>query len=130
MKCNKTMKKILVKYKGIEFEARQCPKCKEKYELSKDMARDLGVPLDSLSQFYRPKGCRQCFNTGYLGRMGVAEVLFLSPNIKNLILSRTQEHQITQEGCKEGMKTLRDNALNLAQGGFTSLEEVLRVTAA
>jgi len=109
---------------------RLCPKCKEKYELPKDTARNLQISFPSPLHLYRPKGCRYCFNTGYSGRMGIVEVLFLSPNIKNLILSRTQEHQITQEACKEGMKTLRENAISLAQDGLTSLEEVLRVTAA
>ena len=111
--------------------ARQlCPKCKEKYAISADMAKNVGITLTpSGRSFYRPKGCRHCFNTGYSGRVGIAEVLYLSANIKNLILSGAQEQQIKQAACQEGMNTLRENALDLARQGAISLEEVLRVTA-
>ncbi|MBL7081204.1 MAG: Flp pilus assembly complex ATPase component TadA [Candidatus Omnitrophica bacterium] len=109
---------------------RLCPKCKEGYKLPEDVAKNLQIPITVPPLFYRPKGCRHCFNTGYSGRMGIAEVLFPSANIKDLILSQAQEHQIEQTACNEGMKTLRQNALNLAYEGLISLEEVLRVTSA
>jgi type IV pilus assembly protein PilB len=107
-----------------------CPKCKEKYELHKDIAKNLEISATPHPVFYRPKGCKYCFKTGYSGRLGIAEVLFLSPDIKNLILSGAQELQIKQVACNEGMKTLRENAIALALSGSTSIEEVLRVTAA
>jgi type IV pilus assembly protein PilB len=105
-----------------------CTKCKEGYELTKDTAGNLGVSLESSPTVYRPKGCRQCLNTGYSGRLGIAEVLFLSAKIKNLILSGAEEYQIRQTACQEQMRTLRENAIALALTGSTSIEEVLRVT--
>ncbi|MGD9015042.1 MAG: ATPase, T2SS/T4P/T4SS family [Candidatus Omnitrophota bacterium] len=105
-----------------------CPKCREKYTLSKDMAENLGISSQPLPTGYRAKGCRHCFNTGYSGRLGIAEVLFLSSKIKDLILSGAEETQIRQAACQEGMKTLRDNAIALALAGLSSLEEVIRVT--
>ncbi len=107
---------------------RLCPRCKQRYDIPKDIAKNLEISSAS-GDFCRPKGCRHCANTGYLGRSGIAEVLFLSPSIKELILSNAQEYQIKQAACTEGMKTLRDSALSLASQGVTSLEEVLRVTA-
>ncbi len=107
---------------------RLCPKCKKRYNLSTEVAKKLEISLTPSSLFYRPQGCRYCFNTGYSGRIGIAEVLFLSANIKNLILSKAQEHQIKQAACNEGMVVLRKSALDLAQKGLTSIEEVLRVT--
>jgi type IV pilus assembly protein PilB len=107
---------------------RLCPKCKEEYQLSKEVMKNLGISPPH-AKFYRPKGCKQCFNTGHSGRLGIAEVLLLSPKIKSLILSGAEEHQIKQAACEEGMVTLRDNALELAKQGLISLEEVLRVTA-
>ncbi len=107
---------------------RLCPRCKERYDIPKDTAKNLEISSAS-GDFYRPKGCRHCANTGYLGRLGIAEVLFLSPSIKELILSNAQEYQIKQAARSEGMKTLRESALSLASEGVTSLEEVLRVTA-
>ncbi len=109
---------------------RLCPKCKERYELNKEMIKRLDLSGVSHSAFYRPLGCKYCFKTGYSGRLGIAEVLLLSSDIKNLILSGAEELQIKQLACREGMKTLRENALALALQGETSLEEVLRVTAA
>lgn len=106
-----------------------CPKCKEKYELTKDAAKNLKLPLKSTPIFYRASGCKYCFNTGYSGRLGTAEILILSPSIKDLILSRAEEHVIRQTARKESMSTLRENALSLAVSGLTSLEEVLRLTA-
>ncbi|MFH1339035.1 MAG: ATPase, T2SS/T4P/T4SS family [Candidatus Omnitrophota bacterium] len=107
---------------------RLCPDCKEEYDIPKDIAKNLEISAAS-GNFYRPKGCRKCANSGYSGRLGIAEVLFLSPRIKELILSDAQEYQIKQTAQAEGMKALRENALSLASGGMTSLEEVLRVTA-
>lgn len=107
---------------------RLCPRCKERYDIPKDIAKNLEISSAS-GDFYHPKGCKHCANTGYLGRLGIAEVLFLSPSIKELILSNAQEYQIKQAACAEGMKTLRESALSLASEGVTSLEEVLRVTA-
>ncbi|MFC1658573.1 GspE/PulE family protein [Candidatus Omnitrophota bacterium] len=107
-----------------------CAKCKEEYKLTREMSQGLGIPSAQQPAFYRPKGCKHCFNTGYAGRMGIAEVLFLSPKIKELILSGAEEQEIKQTACSEGMKTLRDNAVTLAAEGMTSVEEVLRVTAA
>jgi type II secretory ATPase GspE/PulE/Tfp pilus assembly ATPase PilB-like protein len=106
-----------------------CAKCKEKYKLTNELAENLEIPTAPPPMFYRPKGCRHCFNTGYSGRLGIAEVLFLSANIKDLILSGSEEQQIKKAACQEGMKTLRENAVALALEGLTSLEEVLRVTA-
>ena len=93
------------------------------------MAEEFEIASKSASIVYRAKGCRHCFNTGYSGRLGIAEVLFLSTNIKDLILTGAEEQQIKQAACQEEMKTLRDNAVILALDGLTSLEEVLRVTA-
>ncbi|MFH1678498.1 MAG: ATPase, T2SS/T4P/T4SS family [Candidatus Omnitrophota bacterium] len=107
-----------------------CPKCKEKYELPGDVAEKLEIPSLPPPVFYRSKGCKHCFNTGYSGRLGISELLFLSAKIRDLILSRAEENQIKQAGREEGMKTLRENALTLALNGLTSLEEILRVTAA
>ena len=106
-----------------------CSKCKEKYKITKEMADNLNIS-DSSNVFYRPCGCKHCFDTGYSGRIGIVEVLIPSANIKNLILARAQESQIKQASKNEGMTTLRDNALDLAREGQTSVAEVLRITAA
>jgi len=107
-----------------------CNNCKESYTLKQELAKELKINLSEEQVLYRPKGCKMCFNTGYLGRIGIAEVLTLSLGIKELILNRSQEHIIKKRACSEGMITLRQNAMNLACQGITSIDEVLRNTPA
>jgi len=109
-----------------------CPYCKESYIVKKELIDNLKIHTDSNKkpEFFRGKGCTQCFNSGYSGRLGIAEILILSSSLRELILDRPQEHFIKQQACKEGMKTLREEGIDMALKGLTSLEEVLRVTAA
>ena len=109
-----------------------CPDCKEKYELKEDIALKLKLIVREKKEpyiFFRPKGCGKCFHTGYRGRVVLAEVLVLSPKIKELIFSRAQEHAIKQAARAEGMQTLREDGLFKVRGGMISLEELLRVSA-
>jgi type IV pilus assembly protein PilB len=112
---------------------RICPHCKEAYHLSEEITKRVGMtnlPQGKETVFYRGKGCRYCFNTGYSGRVGIAEVLPLSPKIKELILARADEAKIKSAARAESMQTLREEGLMKAIAGLTSIEEVIRVTAA
>jgi type II secretory ATPase GspE/PulE/Tfp pilus assembly ATPase PilB-like protein len=66
---------------------------------------------------------------GYMGRIGIAEVFLLSSAIRDLILSKAQEHIIKQKARAEGMRTLREDGLSQVLKGVTTIEEILRVTA-
>ncbi len=114
---------------GQRLVRKICPHCKEKYTLKKEIIESLKLELDSTSLF-KGKGCSQCFNTGYGGRLAISEVLVLSQKIRELILAHAQEHAIKQQARLEGMKTLREEGIKAVLQGLTSLEEVLRVTAA
>ena len=107
-----------------------CQNCKEQLSISKDIIESL--KLDSYKikkvEFFRGRGCASCLNTGYSGRVGIAEVLLMTVAVRELILSRAQEHLIKQQARKEGMKTLREDGIESALKGLTTLEEVLRVT--
>jgi type IV pilus assembly protein PilB len=108
-----------------------CFYCKEQYVVEKEIMESLKLNTATAKEqvFFRGKGCPRCFNTGYSGRIGIAEVLLLSGKIRELILNRAQEHTIKQEARKEGMKTLREEGLEAALKGVTTLEEIIRVTA-
>ncbi len=107
-----------------------CFYCKEKYTLEKEVADSLRLNTDIKKyEFFHGKGCAHCFNTGYSGRMGIAEILLLSAKIRELILNRAQEHIIKQEARKVGMRTLREEGMEQALKGITTLEEIMRVTA-
>lgn len=108
-----------------------CPTCKETYALKPEIMESLKLDVSKLGKlkFYRGKGCGDCFNTGYSGRTVIAEVLQLTPKIRELILSGSQEQFIKQQARLEGMKTLREDGIEAVLKGLTTLEEVLRVTA-
>jgi type II secretory ATPase GspE/PulE/Tfp pilus assembly ATPase PilB-like protein len=109
-----------------------CTYCKESHPIKKEIIDTLKLNIAGVkkAEFFRGRGCTRCFKTGYSGRIGIAEILLLSPQIRELILSRPQEYLIKQKACQEGMRTLRQEGLDAALDGLTTLEEVLRVTAA
>lgn len=109
-----------------------CPDCKEAYDLKPEIVKDLKLDIEKPKNvtLLRSRGCRRCLNTGYSGRMGIAEVLMATPSIKELIVKSAQEHVIKQKARAEGMRTLRQNCLELALKGVTTLEEVLKLTPA
>ncbi|MDD5595239.1 MAG: ATPase, T2SS/T4P/T4SS family [Candidatus Omnitrophica bacterium] len=105
-----------------------CGHCKEKYTLNKEIIENLKLKTNQ-TEFFKGRGCPQCLNTGYSGRVGIAEMLVLTPKIRDLILERAQEHVIKQQSRQEGLQTLREDGIAMALKGLTTLEEVLRVTA-
>lgn len=106
-----------------------CPSCKEEYELDKDTAAKLKIgPGKDKVTLYRGKGCASCLGSGYKGRIGLIEILMLTPKIKELILEGAQEHRIREEARREGMETLRENGMKNVMNGMTTLDEIIRVT--
>ncbi len=107
-----------------------CPVCKESYTVSPALKEKLKLK-ESVKEltFYRPRGCPKCNNIGYKGRIGVMEVLKITPKIKELILEKAPEVKIKNAARKEGMRTLRENGLAKVIRGVTSLEEILRTIA-
>ena len=77
---------------------------------------------------YRAKGCATCFNTGYLGRKAIYELLLIDDEIRQLIMKNTDSATLKAVAMQKGMRTLRqDGADNILQG-ITSVDEVVRVT--
>jgi type IV pilus assembly protein PilB len=127
-----------------------CPDCKEAYKLNKKELDELGkkVDFDSIvkslnknkkdlskeikkvedMEFYRGKGCKTCNEEGYKGRMGIYEVLEVTDEIKKLISQNVTAGEIEEKAIEEGMNTMMVDGFIKALEGFTSLEEVLRVT--
>lgn len=106
-----------------------CHNCKEPYELDSDVAEKIGIKSGGKKvTLYRGKGCGVCRNTGYKSRVGLIEVLTLTPKIKTLILESSQEYKIRDQARLEGMMTLRENGITLALEGITTIDEVVRVT--
>ncbi|MDD5396972.1 MAG: ATPase, T2SS/T4P/T4SS family [Candidatus Moranbacteria bacterium] len=79
-------------------------------------------------EFYRPKGCEQCNNEGYHGRLGIYEVLEMDETIGKLITSNASADDIENKARENGMRTMGEDGFIKAVSGITSIEEVMRVT--
>ena len=108
---------------------RICPKCKKSYEATAEEVSRLGLSTEHKHIFYRGEGCADCFNTGYRGRIGVFEILEITPEIRPLISRQAGRPAIEQElaSAHSEFKTLRENAIQLVEEGITTAEEVQRV---
>ena len=108
---------------------RICPKCKKSYEATEEEVRRLGLSTEHKHIFYRGEGCADCFNTGYRGRIGVFEILEITPEIRLLISQQAGRPAIEQElaSAHSEFRTLRENAIQLVEEGITTAEEVQRV---
>ena len=107
---------------------RLCPHCKRKrpaedYELE-FMGLDPAVPVD----IWEPVGCQSCNGTGYYGRIGVYEIMEVTRDLKRLINRRASAEELKQQALKDGMQTLRANAVKLVLSGTTSYTEILSVS--
>jgi general secretion pathway protein E len=107
-----------------------CPFCKEPFEMDPKELASLGLDLgrNGPVELHMGKGCMKCRGTGYLGRSGVYEVLPVTESIKKLITPESNVEAMLDMAKKEGMITLRENAVKKLLEGETSYQEVLRVT--
>ncbi len=113
-----------------------CVTCREKYvpvpEIVTDIKGVLGRLLDTqIAQgqmsLYRGKGCEECNGTGYLGRIGIYEVLILNEKIGRLILERETSEALERQAIEDGMITMKQDGYLKVVEGITTIEEVLRV---
>jgi len=107
-----------------------CPKCKETTKAPEDILEDMGVSPNEKSgaTFFKGKGCKFCNETGYYGREGIYEFLFLGDEIKELITRRASATEIKNKAVSLGMKTLLHCGWDKVKEGLTTPQEVIRVT--
>ncbi|ROQ21371.1 general secretion pathway protein E [Marinimicrobium koreense] len=106
-----------------------CPHCKEEGEISSEDWQQLVTPwkVSVPQRIYRPVGCLECRNTGYLGRQGLYEILLLSESVKDRIGTETSLGELRKQAMREGMRTLRLSGAQKVAAGLTTVEEVMRV---
>ena len=109
---------------------RLCPKCKTEETLTEAQLAEQGFPHDKLGeiQLFKAVGCEQCTG-GYKGRVGIYEVIKISPTIAAIIMEGGNSLDIATQCQKEGYNNLRQSGLIKAMNGMTSLKEVNRVTS-
>jgi len=109
-----------------------CPHCKKPMPLEEDenaQWNELVAPwkANPPAQIHQPEGCLECRMTGYKGRVGIYEILLMSPELRKLVTPTTDIAPLREQASKEGMKPLRISGALKVANGLTTLEEVVRV---
>jgi type IV pilus assembly protein PilB len=108
-----------------------CTNCKVPTEVSTDTLLNIGVDASEMGsgfQTFVGKGCSNCNNTGYRGRLAVYELMVMHQSIKELVIKGASADELKREAVKLGMSTLRMSAIQKVRQGVTTIEETVRVT--
>ena len=105
-----------------------CTNCRRPRLASEDEKRQLGAPEDEPLTVYDAVGCPLCADTGYYGRIGVYEIMNITPKLKHIISAHGTTEQIKQTSIDEGMHTLHMTACEYVREGITTFPEMLRVS--
>ena len=109
---------------------RVCRNCKEAYDPDDQELKLLGITREELAgrKFYHGRGCDVCNNTGYKGRVGIFELLHITPEIQQLITQRKPTQYIKECAVNQGMITMRQDGINQVLQGITTASEVITYT--
>lgn len=109
-----------------------CPSCKTEVFPVPEMLDEIGFrrgdPRRGPDHFYEGRGCEQCSNTGFIGRVGIYELMAITDDIRKLTVAKADSNQIRKKAIENGMRPLRDDGWLKVRQGITSISEVLRVT--
>ena len=109
---------------------RLCQHCKAQEAPSEEMAEFLEMQGLPSNELWVPKGCDKCRNTGYSGRVGIYEMLAVDDELRDIIARNPNVSEFRRMCLERGMCSLRQDGINKASSGMTSVQEVLRVTSA
>ena len=107
---------------------RLCPECKVAHDATKDEREILNITDSKPHMIYEPKGCPKCDNMGYKGRIGVYEIMEMTPTLRLIVGKGGTANDIKKKALEEGMHTLRMSATENVLDGITSLSEMIKVS--
>ena len=108
---------------------RICTNCKEEYSPSSEELALVGLEKDRVNgPLFKGKGCPDCRNTGYKGRLAIFEMIPMARDLRKLVFDNANEDDIRQTALDNGMTTLREAGLARVLDGTTSIEEIMRST--
>jgi general secretion pathway protein E len=109
-----------------------CPHCKTEIHPVPEMLAEIGFrggdPENGVDHFYEGRGCEHCSYTGFIGRVGIYELMSINDDIRKLSVGKADSNQIRKKAVENGMRSLRDDGWLKVRQGLTSIAEVLRVT--
>ena len=104
-----------------------CTKCRESYKPDPKLVERLRLQEGEIPTYYHGAGCEACGQTGYTGRVGVFEMLRMTPTVKELINRKASELELRKAALSAGTLLLLQDALDKVRQGITTIEELLRV---
>lgn len=107
---------------------RLCPMCKKPKQATEEEKEFMGVDVSQEVTIYEPCGCTKCENTGFKGRIGVYEIMKMTPALKKIISRREGADVLKDKAIEEGMRTLRMSGSEYVLDGTTSFAEVVRIS--
>lgn len=125
---------------GQRLARKICDECKEEVKITSEEMKKIEIEIEKMPEkekteikkksikIYKGKGCKNCDNSGYRGRIGLYEVLSITEEVKDLILKRVSSSQIQKKATEQGMVTMLQDGILKAIDGVTSMEEVWRIT--
>jgi type IV pilus assembly protein PilB len=107
-----------------------CLKCKTPYEPTEEQLMELGLLPEEIKgkQFFYGRGCDNCNNTGYRGRLGIFEIMAFNDELRELIMNNASTNVLRSAAKKAGMRMLRENGLAAIYEGTTTIDEVVKET--
>lgn len=109
---------------------RICQNCKTEFRPTEQQLMELELKPEDVGDrvFYYGKGCDYCKNTGYLGRLGLFEIMVMNDTLREMVMQRKSTAELRREAIKNGMRTLRESGLRAIFEGITTLDEVVKET--
>jgi len=112
---------------------RLCTACAQPMSVLTDVQKQIQAQLPATFKQQPPRwqqaiGCSQCQGSGYRGRVGIYELIYITPEMQTLVLNQASVHEMRQLAAQQGFRTLREDGWIKAYQGVTTVEEVLRVT--
>jgi type IV pilus assembly protein PilB len=104
-----------------------CPSCKRRTIIPAKVLQENGYKARVELEAYEPVGCRRCGGSGYRGRVGLYEVMDMTPEVQAMALERRPAEAIRDVAVQQGMRRLRDDGLEKVKQGRTSVAEIARV---
>jgi general secretion pathway protein E len=108
-----------------------CAHCKEPYRAVPEVVAQMGLARYADGRditLYHAKGCAQCANTGYTGRISIIEMMPMTDSVRTLVMKHANAAELKAQAMKDGMLTMYEDGLRKAVAGTTTIEEVLRAT--
>lgn len=125
---------------GQRLVRKICSECREEIKLPEEELEAIRKEIDKMPttereqtqskdlKFFKGKGCKSCDNSGYKGRIGIYEVLAITPEMQQLILKRVSSEELNTQAINQGMVTMIQDGILKALEGVTSMEEIWRAT--